>query len=74
MSSFEIIYRTIQQELPGGIHFCFVPNNRKMNYYIHLIFLECQLLKETVIEIMSRNMFYDEKREYIRKKKFSSKR
>ena len=44
-------------------------NKRKTNYHIHLIFSERQLLKEPIIKIASRNMFYDEKGKHVRTKK-----
>ena len=44
-------------------------NKRKTNYHIHLIFSERQLLKEPIIKIASRNMFYDETGKYVRTKK-----
>lgn len=44
-------------------------NKRKTNYHIHLIFSERQLLKEPIIKIASRNMFYNEKGKHVRTKK-----
>ena len=44
-------------------------NKRKTNYHIHLIFSERQLLKEPIIKIASRNMFYDETGKHVRTKK-----
>lgn len=44
-------------------------NKRKTNYHIQLTFSERQLLKEPIIKIASRNMFYDEKGKHVRTKK-----
>lgn len=44
-------------------------NKRKINYHIHLIFAECQLLDKSIEKIATRNMFYDEKGKHRRTKK-----
>ena len=44
-------------------------NKAKTNYHIHLIFSERQLLKEQIIKIASRSMFYDEQGKHVRTKK-----
>ena len=44
-------------------------NKRKINYHIHLIFAERQLLDKPVEKIATRNMFYDEKGKHRRTKK-----
>lgn len=44
-------------------------NKRKTNYHIHLIFSERNLLKEQIVKVASRNMFYDEKGKHVRTKK-----
>jgi hypothetical protein len=44
-------------------------NKRKINYHIHLIFLERVLPKELVVKIATRNMFYDETGKHGRTKR-----
>lgn len=39
------------------------------NYHIHLIFLERQLLEKSIEKIVTRNMYFIEKRKHIRTKK-----
>lgn len=46
-----------------------VPNKRKTNYHIHLIFPERELLPEPIEKIATRNMFYNEHRKHVRTKK-----
>ena len=44
-------------------------NKRKTNYHIHLIFSERKKLKEPIVKVASRNMFYDERGVHVRTKK-----
>jgi len=46
-----------------------VPNKRKTNYHIHLIFSERELLPEPIEKIATRNMFYNEHGKHVRTKK-----
>ena len=46
-----------------------VPNKRKTNYHIHLIFSEMELLPEPIEKIATRNMFYNEHGKHVRTKK-----
>lgn len=46
-----------------------VPNKRKTNYHIHLIFSERELFPEPIEKIATRNMFYNEHGKHVCTKK-----